>query len=75
MQKIKKIFKTKVNIILLFNGSEWIDIKNCIVKYFYTLFICIITKNVYYNVIVKVPLCVTRYMGILRMNTFEINEI
>ena len=32
-------------------------------------------KKVCYNFIVKGPLCVTRYMGILRMTTFEINKV
>ena len=40
-------------------------LKNCIVKYFYTLFIFVITKNVYYNFIVnyKGPLCETTYLS------------
>ena len=48
----KKIFETKVNAILCYlMGPNEFVLKSCIVKYFYTLLLYIITKNVYYNFI------------------------
>ena len=56
----KKIIEIKVSIILcsLMGPNEFV-LKKFYCKYFYTLLLNIITKNVYYNFIAKGPLCVT----------------